>query len=94
MGIIGHMIATAIGVFFRVIFMALVWGAIAAGVTLLLSSMWLKQGFPPPITTDIIGAAVVLLAAYAGGTTTVLRAITRGLLTVAKDVEHDVSKVV
>ena len=94
MGIIGHMIATAIGVFFRVIFMAIIWGVLAAGVVLLLSAMWLKQGWPPPLTTDIIGGAIVLLAAYAGGTTTVLRAITRGLLTVAKDVERDVGKVV
>jgi hypothetical protein len=47
MGIIGHMIATAIGVFFRVIFMAIIWGAVAAGITLLLSAMWLKGGRLP-----------------------------------------------
>ncbi len=93
MGLITRLIGTAIGVFFRAIFTGLVMALLAVGGTALISSQYLKQ-WPPQPLTYIVGGLITLLAAYAGGITVLFRAITSGVLTVAKDVEKDVERAV
>ena len=94
MGIIGHMIGSAIGVFFRVIFFGIIGAAIGAGATLAVSMTMAGGHWPPSTLTDVIGVVVALLAGYAFATTIIVRALVGGALTIAKDAEQDIKKVV
>jgi hypothetical protein len=94
MGIIGHIIGTAIGTFFRAIFFGLIGGIITAGIAFLISTQGMHQAWPLPLPTYIIGGIVAVLAAYATGVTVILRAIVRDALTAAKDVGRDIEKAV
>lgn len=83
------LIPAAFRAFFRMVFFALVFAVIGAGITLLVAYANTPHWHWPPSTLTIVVAAVIgVLAGYAAGLTTLVREVIRGV----KDVEHTIVK--
>ena len=92
MGILGNLIKYIFRAFFRIVFSALLFAVLGAGLSLLISFLVTKEW--PPTTLTIVACAVIgVLFAYAAGMTvlvgTAIEAVRDAEQEVAKDV-HDI----
>ena len=88
MQVIGHILKSAFQAFFRILFTAIICGALAAGAGLLVVYEGLHQ-WPPHQFTTIAVIVVAALAAYAGGLTVLLVAAVKALISTAKTAEKE-----
>ena len=88
MRIMGHLIATGCRTFWRILFMAVLAAALAAGATLLLAYEGTRQ-WPPTQLTYMAAAAFAVLTAYAAGLTVLLSESVKALVDAAKVAEHE-----
>jgi hypothetical protein len=91
MTLIVHLIKSFFGAFFKITFTALVTGAAAAGITLLVAYLN-GQVWPPKTLTEVAAGTIGVLAAYAGGLTTLMREAVRAALTVERGVVRGVEQ--
>jgi len=69
--IVGHLIATAFRVFWRIVFTALFGAALGAGAVLLITAV-VTRHWPPSQLTLVLLVGGAVLAAYAGGVTVLM----------------------
>jgi hypothetical protein len=92
LSIIGHLIGTVFGAFWRILITTVVTAAIGAGAVLGLIYYETHQLLWPPRDqlTLVALIGVTVLSAYAGGVTTLMTEAVRALKEAAKIAEHEV----
>lgn len=94
MGILGRLIGFIFRAFFRIVFSALFFAIVGAGLVLLISFLATHVWPPTPLTITAC-IVIAILAAYAAGITVLVgeaiagvREAERGVVSEVKEVEH------
>ncbi len=85
MTLVLHLLGVLVRAFFKVMFTAIGFGAVAGGATLAVAYQQTHQ-WPPKTLTDVAAGVIAVLAAYAAALTVVVREAIKGVEHVEQDV--------